>query len=240
MPFRKVTYNARFRRAAVYSEPRCNFRCRGCSYGVKPPEGKTRLPLQQVQEVLAELAAKHPLERVHFLGGEPTLNPDLGELARFVHEKLGLFTKIGHSNGSRMPPPHIDAVSVSIKALDDGLHRDYTGVTNEAVLANFRRMYERGLTLDVSTVFIPGYVDIAEVERIARFVASVDPEISFHITGYVPVPGAPWRGPTREEVEKAAATAQRYLVHVTFSCLSPEDLHRLPERDVRYRSVRVA
>jgi pyruvate formate lyase activating enzyme len=180
------------------------------------------------------------LERVHFLGGEPTLNPDLGELARFAHEELGLFTKIGHSNGSRMPPPHIDAVSVSIKALDDRLHRDYTGVSNEAVLANFRKMYERGIALDASTVFIPDYVDIAEIERIAQFIASVNPEIPFHITGYVPVPGTPWRGPTREEVEEAATTARRHLAHVTFSCLSLEDLHRLPERDVRYQSVRVA
>ena len=240
MPFRKVTYNARFRRAAVYGEPRCNFRCRGCSYGVKPPEGEGGLPLRRVMEVLSELSAERPLERVHFLGGEPTLNPDLGELARFVHEELGLSTKIGHSNGSRMPPPYIDAVSVSIKAVDDKLHLDYTGVSNAAVLANFRGMYARGIALDASTVFIPDYVDFAEIERIARFIASVDPDIPFHITGYVPVPGAPWRGPTKEEVEEAAAIARRYLAHVTSSCLSAEDLRRLPERDVRYRSVRVA
>jgi len=54
------------------------------------------------------------------------------------------------------------------------------------------------------------------------------------------VPGAPWRGPTREEVEEAAAVAQRHLAHVTFSALTADDFFHLRERDVRYQSVRVA
>ncbi len=239
MPFSMVTYSRRFRRANVYGDGRCNFRCQGCSYNLNLPTKAARparLTVERVKEVLTGLDA----ERVHFLGGEPTLNPDLAELARFAHEELGLFTKIGHSNGSNMPPDHIDAASVSIKAFDDALHREYTGVSNAPVLANFETMYRRGIQVDASSVFIPELIGLDEIERIARFIASLDPEIPYHITSYVPVPGAPWRAPTREEVEKAADVARRYLAHVTFSALTRDDLLHLRERDVRYQSVRVA
>ena len=237
MPFIKVTYSSRFRRAAIYGDYRCNFRCRGCSYRLKPPEGAE--PLLGVEEAKEALAGLE-VERVHFLGGEPTLNPDLAEVARFAHEKLGAYTKIGHSNGSILPPAHIDAISVSIKAFDDALHRDYTEVSNAPVLANFETMYRRGIQVDASSVLIPGYIGLEEIERIARFIASLDPEIPYHIIGYVPVPGAPWRAPTREEVEEAAEAAGRYLAHVTFSALTVDDFLHLWERDKRYRSVRVA
>jgi len=237
MPFSKVTYSSRFKRAAVYGDGRCNFRCQGCSYRLKPAEGAgPLLGVEEVKDVLAGL----DVERVHFLGGEPTLNPDLAEVARFAHRELGAFTKIGHSNGSIMPPEHIDAISVSIKALDDAKHRAYTGVSNAPVLANFKAMYRRGIRVDASSVFIPGLVGLEEIERIARFIASLDPEIPYHIIGYVPAPDAPWRAPTREEVEEAAEVARRYLAHVTFSALSADDFLHLRERDVRYQSVRVA
>ena len=194
------------------------------------------LGAEEVKDVLTGL----DVERVHFLGGEPTLNSDLAEVARFAHEELGAYTKIGHSNGSILPPAHIDAISVSLKAFDEALHRDYTGMSNAPVLANFEAMYRQSIQVDASSVFIPGYVGLEEIERIARFIAWLDPEIPYHITGYVPVPGAPWRGPTREEVEKAAEAARRYLAHVTFSALTADDFFHLRERDVRYRSVRVA
>ena len=237
MPFSKITYSSRFKRAAVYGDYRCNFRCRGCSYKLKSPEGTESLfSAERANEILAGL----DVGRVHFLGGEPTLNPDLAEVARFAHEELGTYTKIGHSTGIRMPPPGIDAISVSLKAFDDDLHKDYTGVSNAPVLTNFKAMYRQGIQVDASSVLIPDYIGPEEIERIARFIASVDPRIPYHIIGYVPVPGAPWRAPTREEVEEAADMARRYLAHVTFSALTVDDFLHLRERDERYQSVRVA
>ena len=237
MSFSKVTYSQRFKRANVYGDYRCHFHCRGCSYKLKPPaSGPPPLSAEQVKEALVGLE----VERVHFLGGEPTLNPGLAEVARFAHQELDAYTKLGHSTGSIMPPAHIDAASVSLKTFDEALHRDYTGVSNAAVLANFEAMYRRGVQVDASSVLIPDYIGLDEIERIARFIAALDPEIPYHITGYVPVPGAPWRGPTREEVEEAAAVAQRHLAHVTFSALTADDFFHLRERDVRYQSVRVA
>lgn len=236
MAFYKITYNPHFKRANLYGWS-CNFRCRGCSYKLKSPyEGEPFLSLEKVKEVLRGL----DIEKVHFLGGEPTTNPDLPEIARFAHNELGAYTKIGHSNGSNMPPQDIDATSVSIKAYTDALHIDYTGVSNATALKNFAEAYRLGIKLDASSVFIPGYIACDEIERIARFIAGVDPNIPYHIVGYVPVPGVAWRRPTYGEMEEAAAIASKYLASVTFSHLNLEDFVDLGTRDIRYRSVVVA
>jgi pyruvate formate lyase activating enzyme len=139
-----------------------------------------------------------------------------------------------------MPPKDIDAISVSIKAYTNVIHIDYTGVSNTSVLRNFIRIHKIGIEVDASSVFIPEYIDSDEVEKIAKFIASVDPNIPYHIIGYVPVPGTPWRGPRQEEVKRAAQIARKYLSNVTFSCLSSDEFLDLREVDPRYRSVRVA
>lgn len=237
MAIYKITYSSEFKRASLYNWG-CNFRCRGCSYKLRSPyePGTPFLSTQRVKETLKRL----DIERVHFLGGEPTMNPDLPELARFAHNKLGAYVKIGHSNGSIMPPRDIDAISISIKAYTNAIHVHYTTVPNNDVLTNFAKAYEMGIEMDASSVFIPEYIDSDEIEKIAKLIANVDPKIPYHIIGYVPVPGAPWREPTQEEVERAAKTARKHLSKVTFSCLSPDEFLNLRETDPRYRSVRVA
>jgi len=237
MAIYKITYSSIFKRASLYNWG-CNFNCKGCSYKLTSPyHGEPFLTVEKVKEILGRL----DIERVHFLGGEPTFNPDLPELARFAHEDLGAYTKIGHSNGSIMPPKYIDAISVSLKAYTEALHIDYTGVSNREVLKNFKKIYERGIELDASSVLIPGYIDCEEIEKIAKFIANVDPNIPYHITGYIPTPGAIWRGPTLNEVKYAAQIAKKYLSKVTFSHYSsPSDYFRMLKTDLRYRSVRVA
>lgn len=115
---------------------------------------------------------------------------------------------------SVLPPPKAsDKVKVSIKAYREDVHRSYTGKSNRDVLRNFREIYDHASAkLTSETVLIPGLVDLDEVERIAEFVASIDPTIPLRINAYRPVaPGTPWRSPTREEVLRAANVARKHL-----------------------------
>lgn len=236
VPFYKITYSGRFRRATLYNYG-CNLDCAWCSYKLKDnPQPVRFLGLEMVKEILREL----DIDRVHFVGGEPMSCPDLPGIAEFAHNKLGVFTKIGHSTGFNMPPDNIDAISISIKTLSDDIHKKYTGVSNTRILNNFKAMYERGMEVDASSVQIPGLVDKDEIERIARFIAGIDTGIPYHIIGYVAVPGAPWRKPTANEVKEAVGLAERYLGQVTSSCLTVEDFLRQREWDARYDSITVA
>jgi pyruvate formate lyase activating enzyme len=75
---------------------------------------------------------------------------------------------------------------------------------------------------------------LEQVEKIAAFVGSVDRTIPFHILGYIPVPGAPWRRPTDDEMNQAVAVAERYLDTVSFSHFTSEQAKDLQQRDERF------
>jgi pyruvate formate lyase activating enzyme len=218
MAIYKITYSDKYRRATLHNHG-CNYRCRGCSYKLKPPVQPERFPsIEEIKECLRRL----DLAAVHFMGGEPTTNPQLPELLAFCKQELGVVTRLGHTNGSKLVLENLDASNVSFKAFDDGLYRDYTGQPAAPVYDNFRRAYEAGLDLKASAVLIPGYCDAEQMEKIVGFVADLDPRIPFHIMGYLLVPGGGWRAPTEAEMREAIGLAQRRLDRVTFSHLTVE------------------
>lgn len=83
-------------------------------------------------------------------------------------------------------------IKFDLKAYDETLHRVLTGASNARTLENIaraaRRIRERPEPplVVVSTLLVPGYVDAAEVERIARFVAGLDPEIPYALLAFAP------------------------------------------------------
>lgn len=154
---------------------------------------------------------------VNFLGGEITTYPDLEELTYFTHEVLGVHTKIGHTNGYISPPNYIDEIGMSIKMFSDDLHEKYTGKSNKPILKNFKNIHAKGIQIKASTLYIPDLVDSEEIEKIAKFIGEIDPKIKLHITGYIKIPGTPWRTPTYDEMINAKEVAENYAENVDFS-----------------------
>ena len=83
-------------------------------------------------------------------------------------------------------------IKFDLKAYDRALYQALTGGSNEAVLENFVRASRRFRVrpepplVVASTLLVPGYVDAAEVGRIARFIAGVDPDIPYALLGFAP------------------------------------------------------
>ncbi|MCX8183195.1 MAG: hypothetical protein N3F08_02055 [Crenarchaeota archaeon] len=76
---------------------------------------------------------------------------------------------------------------------NENLSRVLCGVSNRASLNNFREIGERFFekrpevpVLTASTLLIPGYVDAAEVENIAKFIAEVNPGIPYTLLAFYP------------------------------------------------------
>jgi pyruvate formate lyase activating enzyme len=230
MPFYKITYSESCRRATLHNWG-CNFRCRGCTYKLKQyPRPQQFLELDAIRDCLRSLE----LDAIHFMGGEPTTNPQLPEMLAFCKRELGVTTRLGHTNGSGLVLENIDGSNVSFKALDDDLHREYTGQSVLPCLDNFRRSYESGIEMKASTVFNPDLGGIEQVEKIAAFVGGLDRRIPFHILGFIPVPDAPWRRPTDVEMQQAIAVARQCLDSVSFSHLTSEQAKDLEQRDERF------
>lgn len=83
-------------------------------------------------------------------------------------------------------------IKFDLKAWDENLHKALTGITNRRTLENFRKAGEKSRARPVpplviaSTLLVPGYVEEEEVRSIARFIASVNPEIPYSLLGFYP------------------------------------------------------
>ena len=109
---------------------------------------------------------------------------------------------------------HTNKVAIGLKAVDEQIHRAYTGVSNRAVLGNIKMLSRSEIDLVVESVLIPGYIDIDETENIARYIRSIDSEITFVILPYFKAGGNPWPRPTPLQMDEAARIARRYVNHV--------------------------
>jgi pyruvate formate lyase activating enzyme len=83
-------------------------------------------------------------------------------------------------------------VKFDLKAHDEALHIALTGASNQRTLENFTRAARRFAErpdpplVIASTLLVPAYVDPPEVDRIARFIASINPNIPYALLGFAP------------------------------------------------------
>jgi pyruvate formate lyase activating enzyme len=82
--------------------------------------------------------------------------------------------------------PWIDLYKVDLKSFRDRRYRELGG-TLERVLWTIRALRERGVWLEVVTLLVPGFNDSEEeITDIARFLASVSPDVPWHVTAFHP------------------------------------------------------
>jgi pyruvate formate lyase activating enzyme len=83
-------------------------------------------------------------------------------------------------------------IKFDLKAFDEVLHIALTGGPNRRSLENFSRAARRAAErpdpplVIASTLLVPGYVDAAEVKRIAEFIAGLDPGIPYSLLAFAP------------------------------------------------------
>lgn len=66
--------------------------------------------------------------------------------------------------------PHTALLLYDLKALDDGLHRRLTGVSNRLILSNLDKLCRFGASIRIRIPVIPGLND-GELEALARYIA---------------------------------------------------------------------
>lgn len=83
-------------------------------------------------------------------------------------------------------------IKFDLKAWDDTLHLALTGVTNRQTLANFEWLAQQTALrpdpplLIASTLMVPGYIDAGEISKIAKFIATLNPDIPYTLLGFHP------------------------------------------------------
>jgi len=192
--------------------PTCNFRCRYCFFR---PSGCRNHPPDFIADQILKISEETDTERVLIAGGEPTLQEDLPELTGILAEKLHVTISTNGTRRDVLGRSTFHEVHIDLKALDEEKHIHLTGESNREVLECIDE-FSGSDRIEVSTVLVPGLVDLDEIEGIAEFLSAWD--VPYRITGYVAHAnslGA--RRPSDDEIRAAARISTKYLSSVSTS-----------------------
>ena len=155
---------------------------------------------------------------IAFTGGDLACQPEFYALCseKIKGLNLGLWV-LFETNGYGLTPQNldllrnagVDAFWLDIKAYDKEVHRKLTGASNDWVLKLPQEIIKRGFILEVLSLYIPGWVESDQIEKIAALIAAVDENIPFTILAFFPqyemmdVPA-----PTLEQMVSAYEAAQ--------------------------------
>ncbi|MCX7887953.1 MAG: radical SAM protein [Verrucomicrobiae bacterium] len=186
---------------AVFYEA-CSLNCLFCqNWHYRREAGKaTAVSPEQLADAVNEQMAC-----ICFFGGDPTPQlPHSLEAARLALERnRGRILRICWETNGNMHPKLLDrmadfalrsggCIKFDLKAWHESVAIALTGVSNQRTLENFARVAGRVRErpevplLVASTLLVPGYVDVEEVEPIARFIAGFDPQIPYSLLAFHP------------------------------------------------------
>jgi len=125
-------------------------------------------------------------------GGEPLSQPDFVTAFLKRCKDAGLHTTIdtsGHAEWTSVKQvmEFVDLVLYDLKHMDPAQHLKLTGVSNELILENARRIYmELGAAMQVRTSIVPGYNDTIEnISATAKFITQdLSPAVEYHLLPY--------------------------------------------------------
>lgn len=190
-----------YQNLAVFYEA-CSFDCLYCQNWHYRVDGPRRAPLGP--EVLAE-AVNPRVSCLCFFGGDPT--PQLPHALSASEEALrhhpGRILRICFETNGSMNPGLLErmvdlslrtggVIKFDLKAWNPGVHYALTGAPNSRTLENFARVAQffgerpEVPLLVASILLVPGYVDVEEVQAIAEFVASLNPQIPLSLLAFYP------------------------------------------------------
>lgn len=153
---------------------RCNLRCAHC-YINADQHGATTLDIGTIEEWLGLFAAKAPRTNLIFLGGEPTLHPDLS-LAVKKARAMGFKSITIDTNGylfhnilDKITPEEVDFISFSL----DGATRETNDAIRgegcyDAVMAGLEQARDKGFSC--SMIYTVSEKNIHELDRMPDLV----------------------------------------------------------------------
>mgnify|MGYP000013210220 CR=1 FL=1 len=177
----------------------CSFDCLFCqNYSHKLIE---KAPKVTIDELL-EKALDPEVYCICFFGGSP--EPQLSFVINFS-KKILKMRKIRicfewNGSGNTDLVKKIAAISLEsggiikfdLKTFDENLGLALCGVSNKTTYKNFEMIAKEFLPkaswpmLTATTLLVPGYVDKIEVEKISKFIASLNPEIPYSLLIFYP------------------------------------------------------
>lgn len=170
----------------------CNFRCDFCQNfeisQVKEITGQEVTPEQIVEKALAT-----GCKSIAYTYNEPIIWAEfVKDTAKLAKEKglKNILVTNGYFSKESFDyiKDYIDAMNIDLKSIKDEFYKKYCGGRLKPVLDTIKRAYDFGIHIELTTLIIPGLNDNEkDLEKIAKFIASVDKKIPWHISRFFPM-----------------------------------------------------
>jgi pyruvate formate lyase activating enzyme len=194
-PIEKKPFNHAYPGALAYSFGMlgCDLHCSYCqnwvtSQALRDPAAQS-LPLGVTPEDLVRDALRQGAKVLVSTYNEPLITSEWAVAVFKEARAAGLRTGFV-SNGNGTPEvleflrPWIDLYKVDLKSFDDHHYRQLGGRI-QPILETIRRLHEMGVWMEIVTLTIQGFNDSDdEMKGMAEFLASVSPDIPWHITAF--------------------------------------------------------
>lgn len=171
----------------------CNYHCSFCqnwqiSQTIRDPKASGEIREISAVEIV-DLARRCGAEIVTATYNEPLITSEWSVEVFRQAKKYGLYTSYV-SNGNGTPEaidylrPWTDFFKIDLKCFDKKSYR-HIGGSLDSVLDTIQRVNQSGLWMEIVTLAVPGLNDSeGELRDIARFIASVDRNIPWHISAF--------------------------------------------------------
>ena len=171
----------------------CDLHCSYCqnwvtSQALRDP-GAVSPPLDATPQAIVADAQRLGARVVVSTYNEPLITSEWGTAIFKEARAGGLMTGfVSNGNGTERVlnylRPWIDLYKVDLKSFDDRHYRQLGGRI-EPILFTIRRLQDMGVWLEIVTLLIPGFNDgLEELQRLTAFIASVSPDIPWHVTAF--------------------------------------------------------
>jgi pyruvate formate lyase activating enzyme len=173
----------------------CNFKCDFCqNFEISQAPKQGRIFGEEIKpEKIVEKAIQSGCKSIAYTYNEPAIFiefvKDIAKIAKKKELKNILVTNGYFSKESfDYISAYIDAMNIDFKAFSEKFYLKYCGGRLKPVLETIKRAHDKGIHIELTTLVIPGLNDSdRELRQIAKFIASVDKDIPWHISRFFPM-----------------------------------------------------
>jgi pyruvate formate lyase activating enzyme len=171
----------------------CDYHCSFCqnwdtSQVLRDPEAGRSPEIISAKQIV-ELALRQKAPIITSTYNEPLITSEWAVEIFRESKKFGL--KCSYvSNGNATPEvldylqPFVELYKVDLKGFNDKRYRQLGGQLN-VVLDTIGMLHEKGFWTEIVTLIVPGFNDSdEELTSIAKFIASISPDIPWHVTAF--------------------------------------------------------